>query len=176
MSDVPTWLDRDQQHAWRAWLAVTRLLEESLDRQLQRDAGMPHAYYVVLAMLSEAQDRSLRMSELATAAHSSQSRLSHAVARLEERGWVTRSRCDEDGRGSRARLTDAGLAVVERTAPGHVAEVRRRLFDALRPDQVRQLDDILTRVLERNQAIPAPAPAPAPSSSPGAPGPAAATA
>ena len=80
------WLDEHQQRTWRAWLAVTELLPRTLDAQLQRDAGLTHAAYVVLAMLSEAPDRSRRMSDLARTANQSQSRLSHTVARLEERG------------------------------------------------------------------------------------------
>ena len=148
---TPVWLDDDEQRTWRAWLAVTRFLEETLDAQLQRDAGMAHGYYVVLAMLSEAPGRSLRMSDLAAVTHSSQSRLSHAVARLEERGWVRRERSTTDGRSSTAVLTDAGWTVLAGTAPGHVAEVRRRLFDAMTPRQVRQLEDICTAVLDRRR-------------------------
>ena len=86
----PRWLSDAEQEAWRAFLAFLTGLEDRLDRQLQRDAGMPHAYYQVLAMLSEAPGRTLRMSELAVATTSSPSRLSHAVARLEEKGWVRR--------------------------------------------------------------------------------------
>jgi DNA-binding MarR family transcriptional regulator len=96
------WLSDEEQRTWRALLAMTALLGSALDAQLQRDAGMPHAYYIVLAMLSEAPGRTLRMSELASVANSSQSRLSHAVARLEERGWVRREKCPSDKRGSMA--------------------------------------------------------------------------
>src|SRR3954452_3953399 len=104
MSDT-RWLSQEEQHTWRAFLGATRLLSAQLDRQLQRDAGMPLAYYEILVRLSEAPDRALRMSERADAADSSRSRLSHAVARLEETGWVVRESCATDRRGAYARLT-----------------------------------------------------------------------
>ncbi|MGI5268356.1 MarR family winged helix-turn-helix transcriptional regulator [Nonomuraea sp. CA-218870] len=140
------WLDDDEQRAWRSFLVATQRVHEALDRQLQRDAGMPHAYYMILVALSEAPERALRMSELAAKAQSSQSRLSHAVARLEERGWVRRDRCPEDRRGNVAVLTDAGFAALEEAAPGHVEEVRRVLFDVLTPEQVRDLHEICATV------------------------------
>ena len=99
-------------------------------------------------MLSEAPGRSLRMSELAVRANSSPSRLSHAVARLEERGWVRRERDSRDGRGTVAVLTDAGWDVLVRTAPGHVGAVREHLFDRLDPEQVEQLGAICAAVLD----------------------------
>ncbi|MEV4567300.1 MarR family transcriptional regulator [Nonomuraea sp. NPDC049419] len=140
------WLDEDEQRAWRNFLAATQLVNEALDRQLQRDAGMPHAYYVILVALSEAPGRAMRMSELAARAQSSQSRLSHAVRRLEERGWVRREPCPSDRRSSFAVLTGEGYAVLAAAAPGHVEEVRRSLFDALTPEQVRRLDEICATV------------------------------
>lgn len=140
------WLDEDEQRAWRNFLAATQLVNEALDRQLQRDAGMPHAYYVILVALSETPGRAMRMSELAARAQSSQSRLSHAVRRLEERGWVRREPCPSDRRSSFAVLTDEGYAVLAAAAPGHVEEVRRSLFDALTPEQVRRLDEICATV------------------------------
>ena len=147
MDDGQRWLDYDEQRAWRGFLAMATLLPGALDQQLQRDAEMGHSSYIVLAMLSEAPDRSLRMSDLAARANSSPSRLSHTVTRLEQRGWVRRERSAEDGRGSIARLTDDGWDVVIATAPGHVAAVRRYVFDALSREQVRQLEDIAGAVL-----------------------------
>jgi DNA-binding MarR family transcriptional regulator len=143
---VTRWLDEDEQRTWRNFLAATQLINEALDRQLQRDASMPHTYYVILVALSEAPERSMRMSELAARAQSSQSRLSHAVARLEERGWVRRERCPADRRGNLAVLTGDGFAALAAAAPGHVEEVRRSLFDALTQEQVRRLDEICSAV------------------------------
>jgi DNA-binding MarR family transcriptional regulator len=140
------WLDAEEQRTWRAFFAATQLLFDRLDRELQRDAGIPHAYYEILVWLSEAPDRSLRMSDLARQTRSSRSRLSHAVARLEERGWVSRRDCDTDKRGQIAVLTDSGFAALRAAAPGHVDGVRAHLFDPLTPDQIRQLREISERI------------------------------
>ena len=143
------WLDEEQQRTWRAWLAVSELVPRALDTQLQRDAGISHAAYVVLAMLSEAPGRSRRMSDLARRANQSQSRLSHTVARLEERGWVRRERSTDDGRGNLAVLTDAGWDVVRTVAPGHVDAVREAMFAPLTPEQTRVLGDAMQAILEQ---------------------------
>jgi DNA-binding MarR family transcriptional regulator len=147
--DCTRWLDDDEQRAWRSFLRAAAAIDEALDRQLQRDAGMPHAYYQVLAMLSEAPDRTLRMSELAQLTTSSASRLSHAVARLEEKGWVRRERHPTDRRGALAVLTDDGFTALRAAAPGHVAAVRQVLFDRLAPEQVSQLRAISERLNAR---------------------------
>jgi DNA-binding MarR family transcriptional regulator len=143
------WLDEQQQRTWRAWLTVSELLPRVLDGQLQRDAGITHAAYVVLAMLSEAPGRSRRMSDLARRANQSQSRLSHTVSRLEERGWVRRERSADDRRGNLAVLTDAGWDVVRSVAPGHVDAVRTAVFDPLTPQQTQSLGEALETILER---------------------------
>ncbi|TDB75573.1 MarR family winged helix-turn-helix transcriptional regulator [Micromonospora sp. KC723] len=133
------WLNPDEQQTWRSFLTATRALMETLDRELQRDAGMPHAYYEILVRLSEAPQRRLRMSELAESSGSSRSRLSHAAARLEAAGWIRREECPTDRRGQIAVLTDEGFATLAAAAPGHVEGVRRHLFDALSPAQLDQL-------------------------------------
>ncbi|MBM7784925.1 MarR family winged helix-turn-helix transcriptional regulator [Tenggerimyces flavus] len=133
------WLDDSEQQTWRAFIFAQRMLFEQLDRELQRDAGMPHAYYILLAVLSEQPGRRLRMSELAEILGSSRSRTSHAVARLEEWGWIERVADPSDGRGQVAQLTPKGYAAVDAAAPGHVEGVRKHLFDQLTPTQVRQL-------------------------------------
>jgi DNA-binding MarR family transcriptional regulator len=145
--DPTRWLDPDELDAWLSYVATTTLLEAALDRQLQRDAGLPHAYYQILAMLSEVPGRTLRMSDLAEITQSSQSRLSHAVARLERAGWVRRFPCPDDRRSTLATLTEAGFAVLAAAAPGHVEAVRAHLFDRLTPEQVAQLRDICRAVL-----------------------------
>jgi DNA-binding MarR family transcriptional regulator len=136
------WLSPAEQDAWRSFMAGCRALFTAVDAQLQRDAGMPLAYYEILVRLSEAPGRALRMSQLAEAASASKSRASHAVARLEERGWIRRVDCPTDRRGQVAQLTDEGYAVLAGAAPGHVAQVRQSLFDGLTPEQVTQLQAI----------------------------------
>lgn len=145
--DAQRWLDSEELAAWLAYVAATALLESALDRQLQRDSGMPHAYYQILAMLSDVPGRTLRMTDLAALTQSSQSRLSHAVSRLERHGWIRRHRCVDDRRSTLATLTDAGFAALAEAAPGHVRTVREVLFDRLTADQVRQLREICRTVL-----------------------------
>jgi DNA-binding MarR family transcriptional regulator len=142
------WLSSDEQRAWRNYIEATTMLLDALDRQLQQDAGMPHGYFEILVRLSEADDRTMRMSELADSTRSSRSRLSHAVSRLEERGWVERRDCETDRRGQLAALTPAGLAALAAAAPGHVAAVRAAMIDRLSPEQVRQLGDIAQVVID----------------------------
>jgi len=140
------WLTAEEQRAWRAFLTGVQTLLSTVDGQLQRDWAIPHGYYEILVRLSETPDRSLRMSQLAEASTSSKSRLSHAVARLEERGWVERLDCETDRRGQVARLTDAGFAALAAAAPSHVEQVRRSLFDRITAEQVTQLNAIMTAV------------------------------
>ncbi|MER7167887.1 MarR family transcriptional regulator [Micromonospora sp. NPDC000207] len=146
------WLDPDEQRTWRAYLTASRVLMDTLDRELQRDADMPHAYYEILVRLSEAPDRRVRMSELATLTSSSRSRLSHAAARLEAAGWIRREDCPTDRRGQIAVLTEAGFATLAAAAPGHVEGVRRHLFDALSPAQVDQLRRISETLVDHLNA------------------------
>ncbi|MGH3382967.1 MAG: MarR family winged helix-turn-helix transcriptional regulator [Nocardioidaceae bacterium] len=141
------WLDDREQAVWRAYLHMTVLVNEQLERQLQRDAAMPMSYYLVLAMLSEAPDRTLRMQQLAQVLRVSQSRTSHAISRIEEKGWVRRRPSSCDGRGTEVQLTDDGFARLVAMAPDHVEAVRRVLFDALSPTQVTQLGAICDTVL-----------------------------
>ncbi|MFJ6727777.1 MarR family winged helix-turn-helix transcriptional regulator [Streptomyces sp. NPDC091281] len=140
------WLSPEEQRAWRAYVAGYLLLEDAIDRQLQQEAGMPHLYYSILAHLSDEPGRRLRMTDLAERLKITRSRLTYAVTRLEKDGLVGREDCDADRRGSVAVLTDAGMAVLERTAPGHVETVRATLFDRLTPEQVGQLEAIFTQV------------------------------
>ncbi len=136
------WLDEDEQHAWRAFLAAVATVQTGLDAQLQADARMPHAYYELLVRLSEAPQRALRMSALAEATGSSRSRLSHAVGQLERLGWVRREPCPTDRRGQVAVLTEQGQQALADAAPGHVEAVRRLLLDRLTPAQLQQLRTI----------------------------------
>lgn len=146
MSDT-RWLDEREQRTWRTFLSATRAMFEELDRQLQRDSGMPLTYYEILVRLSEAPEWTLRMSELARLSGSSPSRLSHAVTSLEGKGWVRRTECPTDRRGLYAVLTDDGFAALADAAPGHVEAVRRLLLDPLTHEQVADLDDLSARIL-----------------------------
>jgi DNA-binding MarR family transcriptional regulator len=137
--DDPRWLAPEQLREWRSLVALLVALPAALDTQLKQDAGLNLYEYHVLAALSEAPDRTLAMSDLAGSARGSLSRLSHAVARLEQSGWVERGACPGVGRRTQARLTAAGRRKLEQVAPGHVREARRLVVDALSPEQLRAL-------------------------------------
>ena len=141
------WLDADEQATWRTYLAASKAIGDAIESQLQRDAEIPHTYYEILVRLSEAPQRRLRMSQLADRCLASRSRLSHAVTRLEERGWVSREACPDDGRGMLAALTDQGLTALTEAAPGHVNAVREQIFDRLSTDQIKQLREIGEAIL-----------------------------
>lgn len=142
------WLTDHEQRAWRSYIQATMLLDDYLDRQLQRDAGMPHIYYALLVQLAQAPHRRLRMTELAIALKITRSRLSHAVARLERNGWVRREDCPSDKRGQNTILTEHGMQVLKQAAPGHVEAVRQAMFDRLTPEQVGQLGEIMRILAE----------------------------
>jgi DNA-binding MarR family transcriptional regulator len=135
----PRWLNEREQAAWLAFVQTTSLLPQVIDRQLRRDVGITHYDYMVLVILSEADDRRLQMSEVAARSHGSMPRLSQLVRRLEDRGWVRREPDPCDGRSTWAILTDEGWAAIQQMAPGHVELVRRVVFDPLTAEQVEQL-------------------------------------
>jgi DNA-binding MarR family transcriptional regulator len=143
------WLTREQLAAWVRLAAVLELLPTALDSQLRRDAELTHFDYYVLAMLSEAPDRTLRMARLAASTTATLARLSHVVQRLEARGLLERVPCPGDRRATNARLTEAGWQKVQAAAPGHVSFVRDNVIDALTPEQVSQLADITSAILSR---------------------------
>lgn len=143
------WLDRRQLRAWIRLRGLLELLPDVLDAQLRRDAGVTEFEYYVLAMLSEAPGRTLRMTELARQTNATLPRLSHVVSRLENRGLVQRSPCSEDRRATNARLTEPGWAKVQEAAPGHVATVREHVIDPLSDEQITQLHDIADAILAR---------------------------
>ena len=144
----PRWLTDDQLRAWKRLVAVVELLPGTLESQLQRDSGLSHFEYFTLAMLSEAPDRTLRMTRLAARTNATLARLSHVVSRLEQRGLVRREACTEDRRATNAVLTDAGWATVVAAAPGHVDTVRATVLDPLTATDVADLDRVMGRILE----------------------------
>jgi DNA-binding MarR family transcriptional regulator len=137
------WLTAEEQHTWTTLLRAIGELDSALDRQLMADSGITHGTYGILAALSGAADGTRHMSELAGLARFSQSRLSHAVVRLEQEGLLTREVCTHDKRGIHAVLTPQGRELMEQAAPGHVALVRQLVFDRLTPEQVTALGEIM---------------------------------
>lgn len=143
------WLDDEQLAAWVRLVALVELLPGVLESQLRRDAGLTHFEYILLSVLSDAPERTLRMTSLAARTNATLPRLSHVVRRLTDRHLVERVPCPEDGRATNVRLSDEGWELVVATAPGHVANVRRHVIDALTPEQVRQLRAISAAILDR---------------------------
>nr|WP_296769202.1 MarR family transcriptional regulator [Rhodococcus sp. (in: high G+C Gram-positive bacteria)] len=129
--DSPNWLDDDEQRAWRSYLDATRLLLQTLDRQLSRDSNISFTDFELLVLLSEAPNRQMRMSDLADAVTTTRGGVTRAITRLVDAGWAQRVLCEDDKRGTLAELTDAGVAKLVESSPGHVAGVRRYMFDAL---------------------------------------------
>ncbi|MEO1064116.1 MAG: MarR family transcriptional regulator [Actinomycetota bacterium] len=173
MASDTRWLDAEQLRAWISLAAFIEAVPASIDGQLRHDAGINRFEYHVLAMLSEEPDRSLTMSDLAQVAFGSLSRLSHAVSRLEGRGWVERTPGSSGRRRATVRLTEAGYETVVAAAPAHVAHVRSVLVEPLSDDELRvfgqllrrvvraadpaladHVDDLIPTIIERNDAAP----------------------
>src|SRR6476620_10099723 len=128
MTDTP-WLDDAQRLAWVRFAAVLELLPRALDAQLERDEQLTHYDYYCLAMLSEAPQRTLRMTHLAGQTNATLPRLSRVMNRLEEAGYVRRAPCAGDRRATNVVLTEAGWEKVVHAAPGHVGNVRALVID-----------------------------------------------
>ncbi len=146
-ASTPRWLTEAEMAAWLPLLRVVQLLPQALDKQLREQADMNHVYYTLLAVLSGRPSRRLPLTELARAAAMSQSRASHAVTALQERGLVDRQPCATDRRVQYVQLTDEGVALLQAHAPGHVAEVRRLVFDGLDDRDVDDLRRVATKML-----------------------------
>ena len=110
--DDDRWLTPAELGAWKKLVAVVEILPGILDSQLQHDSELTHFEYFTMAMLSEEPGRTLRMTSLASATNSTLPRLSHVVSRLEKRGFIARTPCEEDRRATNATLTDDGWAKV----------------------------------------------------------------
>jgi DNA-binding MarR family transcriptional regulator len=147
VSTNPAWLDDGQQRAWRSYRRMAALLAARVNRDLARDSGLSEPDYDVLSHLSESPGHKARLSELAGRMLWSNSRLSHHLTRMQQRGLVRRCGCPDDGRGADILLTDEGLRAIEAAAPQHVASVRTHLVDVLSADQLRALGDIADTVL-----------------------------
>jgi len=141
------WLSERQQRVWRHWLAASAQLPAALHRDLQAEAGLSLPDFEVLVQLTETAEGRVRVTELARALSWEKSRVSHHLTRMERRGLVTREECRDDGRGSFVVLTAAGRDAMEQAAPGHVATVRRLVFDQLTEQEVDVLETVLGKVL-----------------------------
>lgn len=141
------WLDDTEQESWLALAMMMMRLPAALEAQMQRDSGISHFEYTVMAGLSQQPERTMQMSDIATLSGSSLSRLSHVASRLEARGWVRRARVAGPGRRTSVTLTDDGFAKVVDSAPGHVEAVREYVVDALSARELAALGRTASKVL-----------------------------
>jgi DNA-binding MarR family transcriptional regulator len=145
-AEEPRWLDDEEMAAWLPLMRLLHLLPQQLDRQLREQAGISHHYYMIMAALSSQPGRQMTLSSLAHAVGMIPSRLTHALGSLEGRGWVERRPCETDRRVQFGWLTDEGMAALEQAAPGHVAEVRRTVFDALDRKDLADLRRVTSKI------------------------------
>lgn len=151
--DQPRWLSQAEQQVWRDFLAATARLYDLLGRQLELEFGLNLASYEVLVRLSEREDRTIRMAELADSVVHSRSRMTHTINRMEQRGWVVREACPEDGRGVNCRMTDAGMAILVAAAPAHVTSVRQLLVDVADPADFAAVGRVMAAVNKQVQQL-----------------------
>jgi len=140
-----SWLNHHEWSAWLQLLATVTLLPAAIDSQLQREAGMSHFEFAVMAVLSQQPGRSLQLKDLAVVANGSLSRLSHVISRLERQEWVRRV-SGAKGRATNAELTNQGYRKLMEAGPIHLAEVRRLVFDVLTPEEVNDLGRVTSRI------------------------------
>src|SRR5919112_5347909 len=143
------WLSEEELDSWLPLIGVVLRLGAALDTQLQRDSDLTHFDYLCLAMLSEHEDHTTSMSELAGRTNSSLSRLSHVISKLEGRGFVSRCRSEVSRRVTMVRMTDEGYATLVAAAPGHVETVRSLVYEGLSPEDVAALGRVMSHILER---------------------------
>ncbi len=143
------WLTDAEQHAWRSYVSMQTQLNARLSKQLQADSELSHADFAVLVQLTDTPEERVRVFELARALEWEKSRVSHHLARMQKRGLIAREECPSDARGAFIVLTPQGRAAIENAAPRHVETVRRLVFDALTPEQVKALAAISEQVLAR---------------------------
>ncbi|MBT0768361.1 winged helix-turn-helix transcriptional regulator [Kineosporia sp. J2-2] len=147
MSEDTPWLSPAELYNWLHLTGALTALPNAIEQQLKRDSGLNFFEYSVLSGLSQAPGRAMKMSALAGSALGSQSRLSHAVTRLERAGWVQRRNCTQGARAVEAVLTDAGHAKIVEAAPAHVRQARRLVVDALTEQEFDQLRNALRKIL-----------------------------
>jgi DNA-binding MarR family transcriptional regulator len=144
---TPRWLNPAEMKAWRRYIIASRRLLDALDYDLDHHE-LSMADYEVLAQLSDAPDRKMRMSELAEEAMLSRSRLSHRIKVMEKAGWVKREACPVDKRGYFAVMTAKGWKAIVAAAPDHVHSVRSRFIDHLTKEDQKTLAEIFERVTD----------------------------
>ena len=147
------WLTKEQQVHWRSWITASTVLHEQLSRELQDSHGLTITDYEILVRLSESENHSIRMSDLAAKTLLSRSRLSHQIARMETAGLVTREVCADDRRGQLAVLTTTGMKTLVSAAPLHVSGVRKHFVDVLTDAEFQALGSAAKKIAEHLDSL-----------------------
>src|SRR5260221_6641493 len=127
---------------WRSLLDTTEAVRRVLGAEL-KDTSLSPADYQVLLALTEAPDKRMRSSELASTIGWERSRLSHHLGRMEGRGLITRHDCATDNRGAEVSMSATGARVFRRSTAPHMRSIKRHFADALTPAQFAALADVL---------------------------------
>jgi len=147
------WLSKEQQVHWRSWLTASTALREQLSRELQEVHGLTITDYEILVRLSESENKSIRMSDLATQTLLSRSRLSHQIDRMETAGLVSRAVCPDDRRGQLAVITNAGMKALVAAAPDHVDGVRKHFVDILTDAEYKALGSAAKKIADHLDSL-----------------------
>ncbi len=138
-----------QTDSWLQFIAISSLLPAALDAQLRRDAQLTHFEFAVLSLVQLSPSGALSPSEIAQALHATLPRLSHVLAKLQERGLVTRSATPRDRRSVDIRLTTSGRRRVVTATPGHIATAKALVLDNFSNDELEVLGGLLRRITDR---------------------------
>ncbi len=150
--ETSRWLTDEQQQQWRAFGQMNRELGVMMERQLSQDHGLSGADYQLLVPLSEAPGQWLRPRDLGISVKWDRSRLSHQLRRMQERGLIERTDCDNDARGTVIALTELGRSTVAQAAPGHVETIRKYFIDLLTEDELNAIGSAARKVIAAIEA------------------------
>jgi DNA-binding MarR family transcriptional regulator len=139
----------DEDTVWRMYLGVSREMFTALERGLGVDPGVSVADLELMEPLLAAGERGLRAKDLAAAAEWQDSRVSHQVRRMEQRGLVVRTRDRQDARGTVVRLSPEGAVAARAATATRRALVHELLVGALSPEQVGAFVEIAGLIRDR---------------------------
>ena len=154
MANTPPSLDPAELGAYFALIEVSSLLRHAIEQQLREAGDLSYVQFQLLARLGDADDGSLRMTDLADGVVYSRSGLTYQAGLLEKAGLVERAPSADDERSVTVTITDAGRSRIADVLPGHVEIVRQQLFASLSGPQTRELGDLLAPVRDHMRAAP----------------------
>ena len=129
-------LTASQNTAWRLFLEAHIVLLEKIEQTLKQGNLPALSWYDVLWALEEADERRLRLHELADALVLQRSNLTRLVDRMEQAGLVERETCDSDRRGAFAAITQEGLALRQQMWQVYSQSIYQHFAQRLSEDQI----------------------------------------